>query len=78
MRSAVGAASSIKLVKVKVKESFSLAPGEVAIGSEANALIVGTGHGQLAVERVQLEGRREMAAADFILGNRAIAGQRLG
>ena len=69
---------SIKLVKVKVKESFGLAPGEVAIDSEANALLVGTGHGQLAVERVQLEGRREMAAADFIRGNRAIAGQRLG
>ena len=69
---------SIKLVNVRVNESPGLAPGEVAIGSKAGGLIVGTGHGQLAVERIQMEGRREMEAADFIRGNSAIDGERLG
>lgn len=69
---------SIKLVNVKVVESSGLAAGEVAIGPDANELLIGTGQGQLAVERLQLEGRRAMPASDFIRGNRAIAGQRLG
>lgn len=69
---------SIKLVEAKTVGSFGLAPGEVAIGPEADVLLIGTGDGQLAVERLQMEGRREMAAADFVRGNRSIAGQRLG
>ena len=69
---------SIKLVKVTVAESIGLAPGEVAISPDADALLIGTGDGQIAVERVQMEGRKEMAAGDFIRGYRAIAGTRLG
>ncbi len=69
---------SIKLVNVKAMESSGLEPGEVAIGPESNTLLIGTGHGQLAVQRLQLEGRREMSAADFVRGNSAIVGQRLG
>ena len=69
---------SIKLVKVTVAESIGLAPGEVAISPDADALLIGTGDGQIALERVQMEGRKEIAAGDFIRGYRAIAGTRLG
>ena len=46
----------------------ALAPGRVSV--EHKALHVGSGAGVLELQRVQLEGKREMTAAEFLVGYR--------
>jgi methionyl-tRNA formyltransferase len=53
-----------------------LPPGTVAV--EQKALRVGTGQGALELRRVQLEGKREMTAAEFLAGLRLVEGATLG
>jgi methionyl-tRNA formyltransferase len=45
--------------------------GEVAeLDKERDAIVIGTGKGVLGVKRLQLEGKKEMTASDFIHGQR--------
>lgn len=53
-----------------------LPPGTVAV--EQKALRVGTGDGVLELRRVQVEGKREMTAAEFLAGHRLTTGTVLG
>lgn len=45
---------------------------------EQLALLIATGDKVLAVDRLQLEGRRALDAAEFVRGQRSIIGERLG
>ena len=47
-------------------------------GGRGAALLVATGSGALALERLQLEGRRALPADDFVRGQPGILGARLG
>ncbi len=53
-----------------------LSPGTASV--QDNDLLVGTGEGPLRLEKVQLEGRRPLSAAQFLLGQRDIDGAQLG
>lgn len=52
-------------------------PGEVIALSAPATVGVGTGDGVLGLLRVQLEGKREMSADEFVLGQRDFIGSRL-
>jgi len=64
-----------KIVRAHVAGG-SAAPGEVIPWEEGAA--VGTGDGLLVLDEVQLAGRRAMPISDFLRGQRAILGARLG
>lgn len=53
----------------------SLPPGVVEI--EGGKLTVGTGDGLLAIDDIQLEGKKRMTAGDFLRGYRISSGERL-
>ena len=52
------------------------APGTVVEQGRRPAVVCG--EGLLALNQLQLAGRRRMAAADFLRGQRAFVGARLG
>jgi methionyl-tRNA formyltransferase len=52
-------------------------PGEV-VEASAEGVVVATGDGALVLLEVQLEGRRRLAAADFLAGQRLAPGTCLG
>ncbi len=54
----------------------SLVPGELL--AEGDHLFIGCGEGGLEVLEVQLEGKKRMAARDFIHGYRPQTGEKLG
>jgi methionyl-tRNA formyltransferase len=54
------------------------APGSIVSADRAQGLLVSTGAGLLALEEVQLEGGRRMAAGEFLRGHPLEAGERLG
>ncbi|HLG70511.1 MAG TPA: methionyl-tRNA formyltransferase [Chloroflexota bacterium] len=66
-----------KLLKVLAAKP-STAAGSGPPGAVSPELTVATGEGALALERVQLEGRKPMDAAEFLRGQPAIAGAVLG
>lgn len=53
-------------------------PGEIISGSENSGLIVQTGEGLIKIEKLQLEGRKEMPAVDFLRGHQIKPGEKLG
>jgi methionyl-tRNA formyltransferase len=53
------------------------APGTVAV-VDAGGIHVATGHGLLALTRLQAEGGKVLAVADFLNGHRLRPGERLG
>ena len=53
-----------------------LVPGRVKVAGES--LFIGTGSGRIEAERVQLEGRKAVSAAEFLRGQSSIAGASLG
>lgn len=53
-------------------------PGRVVSLSAEPPVGVGTGDGVLGIHRVQREGKRPMPAAEFLHGQRAFIGQKLG
>ena len=53
------------------------APGEV-IRAGAEGLVVACGEGALAIDTLQLEGRKRMGAAEFLAGRRLEPGGKLG
>ena len=67
----------IKLLEVSPLPASAGEPGTV-VRLEDDQLAVGTGEGLLAIRRLQLEGRRPAAAADFVRGYPDFIGARLG
>lgn len=67
----------LRILRARIAPGESAAvPGTViAAGAE---LLVATGAGTLAVDEVQLEGRRRVAAADFVRGGGVASGALLG
>ena len=59
-----------------VLSEHSLVPGELL--AERDCLFIGCGGGSLEVLEVQLEGKKRMAARDFIPGYRPQTGEKLG
>ena len=53
-------------------------PGQVAGTATGNDILVSTGDGSLALKRVQLEGRRPVAAEEFLRGYPDFIGSVLG
>ena len=75
--------TSYKGKTLKIWEAY--VPGEETDGSpgsvsrvEKEAVYVNTGNGILKVTRVQIEGKKQMAVKDFLLGYRMEKGERLG
>ena len=53
-------------------------PGQVTVTATGNDILVSTGDGSLALKRVQLEGRRPVAAEEFLRGYPDFIGSVLG
>jgi methionyl-tRNA formyltransferase len=67
----------LKLISARPKESAeSLPPGELLVAG--NQLLVGCVRGPLELLQIQIEGKKAMAAGDFIRGYRPAPGERLG
>jgi methionyl-tRNA formyltransferase len=68
------------LEAVTLHKDTDLLPGKVvALASDQPAVVgVDTGGGILGLLRVQLEGKRALTAAEFLLGQRAFVGSTLG
>ena len=64
--------ASVRPLKVEGK------PGEVLGPDPRTGILVATGCGVLALEDVQLEGKRSMSAAEFVRGQDVAAGERVG
>src|SRR5437868_5508680 len=63
--------------KMRVAGAGSGEPGVVEV--RGDAFLVGCGGGSLiALDEVQLEGKRRMSAAEFLRGNQVKSGERLG
>lgn len=60
-----------------VTENSEVAPGTVTC-ADGKILVVQTGEGQLALQEVQLEGKKRMQTADFLRGYTVEAGTVLG
>jgi methionyl-tRNA formyltransferase len=68
---------NLKIVQLRPSESTkTLRPAE--LGVVADGLLVGCGTGALELLQIQPEGKKSMAAGDFIRGYRPVAGERLG
>ena len=67
--------------QLKILEATSMSgdapPGQV-VGLDGGGIGIGTGDGQLAVNRLQIEGRRPSDAQDFVLGYPDFVGAELG
>ncbi len=69
---------TLKIHRARLREGeFSARPGEVLEAAGEN-LVVAAARGALVLHEVQLEGRRRMAAREFLLGNPLRPGERLG
>lgn len=58
-----------------IKENSGFEPGCVTAAD--NTLVIQTGNGQLEITQLQLQGKKRMAAADFLRGNKFERGQTL-
>ncbi|MCX5703064.1 MAG: hypothetical protein NT066_00985, partial [Candidatus Omnitrophica bacterium] len=52
-------------------------PGEILQASK-EGLVVFTGKGSIIIEELQIEGKRRMAAGDFMAGYKILPGEILG
>ena len=71
---------TLKIIEVRPWESTEPvgdAPGLV-VGADGSPIGVVTGDGVLNIERLQMEGRRPVAADEFLRGYRDFPGSRLG
>ena len=63
--------------RMKMAQGVSVAPGDVLV--EGDRLIAGCGEGTaLELVEVQMEGKKRMAAAEFLRGYQVKSGERLG
>jgi methionyl-tRNA formyltransferase len=68
------------LEAITLHKDKDLLPGKVVALALGQPAVVGveTGSGILGLLRVQLEGKRALTAAEFLLGQRAFVGSTLG
>jgi methionyl-tRNA formyltransferase len=66
-----------KVYEVAQNPRRSGPPGEV-LRADARGILVGCGAGSVLLRQVQIEGKRRMAAKDFLIGKPVPAGVRLG
>lgn len=59
-------------------DSISKEPGKILDVDPRRGILVQTGKGNLFIVALQLEGRKKMSAAEFILGHTIETGERLG
>lgn len=74
------AGKRLKIANLSVLEGISgagLRPGAVFLANN-KTLAVQCGQGVISLNRVQLEGKKEMSALEFLKGYQAIIGQQLG
>jgi methionyl-tRNA formyltransferase len=66
----------VKLLAVRAlpEWSGSVIAGTVTVGGDWAELIVLTGRGALAIDRLQVEGKRPVSAGEFLRGQRGIVG----
>ena len=69
MRDAAGHERKLKIFSATVTESTNAAPGEI-LRSDSSLVIAAT-EGAVALDEVQLEGKRRMSAAEFLRGHAA-------
>ena len=67
----------LKLLEVKPAETPNPEPGRVA-QADANGIVVGCGDGVLRIIRLQKEGAKPLAAAEFLAGTPLPVGTQLG
>ncbi|OGO08046.1 MAG: methionyl-tRNA formyltransferase [Chloroflexi bacterium RBG_13_57_8] len=67
---------TLKIIEAMPLENMSANPGEVVAlgGGETGGMGVGTGEGVLEILQIQLAGRKVMAAAEFLRGQRDLVG----
>ena len=72
---------SLKLLEVSIRpgeQPRPVGPGKVMPDGSASGLFVATGNGLLALNRLQLEGRRPVSGEEFLRGHPEILGATLG
>jgi methionyl-tRNA formyltransferase len=65
----------LKVLEARGADTHTGAPGEVSVRD--GELVVATGEGSLRVGRLQVEGRRELTAAEFLRGHPEFARGKL-
>jgi len=68
---------SLKIIRAQVLGGGGGSPGEV-LEADGDILIISTGDGTLRLLDIQLEGKRPLAAAEFLRGCRIVSGDILG
>ncbi len=68
---------SLKIIRARVVPGGEGRPGEV-LEADGDVFVVATGDGTLRLLEVQLEGKRPLAAEDFLRGHRISSGEILG
>jgi len=58
-------------------EAEQSVPGLVGAQSANQEIVIGTGRGLLAVQKLQIEGKKAMSAAEFLRGQRDFSGSCL-
>ena len=77
-----GATTNLGRSSIRITQASSVAeqalgePGQVVHADET--IVVATGDGMLAIERLQRAGKRELSAEEFARGTRDLVGQRFG
>lgn len=69
----------VKIYKARILEApdaGSRIPGGEVVQAGKEGIIVATGSGNLAIEELQVEGKRRMGAKDFIAGHKICAGEK--
>jgi len=65
-----------KIFRARIYNAYTRSPGAVDIAEDAT-MIIGTGDGALALDEIQLEGRRRMSGSEFLRGRPLPAGTTL-
>ena len=70
---------SVKVFQARAERkcAHQAKPGEV-LEAGSQGIVVATGSGALVIEELQLEAKKRMSAADFLAGNKIVAGEILG
>lgn len=68
----------LKIKECRVEEEQNPSPPGTVIGTSRDGIRVSCGKGVLVLTGIQPEGKKEMSAADFLLGNRIEEGTVLG
>ena len=66
----------VKIWQAQISKNLEMIkPGEVAVNSQKDIIVVGTKDGCIEVNEIQLEGKRRMNAKEFISANNVNGGE---